>query len=218
MPTQLQQEASRINGAKSHGPITPAGKRISSQNAITHGMCADLVVMKNESRDSFLEVLGQLNDRFRPADEVEYNIVEEMAASYWRQRRSWNIETHLFDAQTTLQPKGGIPAAFAHLAVGRALDLLYRYETRSSLTFQRSLRTFLLLREKVPIPNEPSPAPEPEPQPIPKAPDSEPLVGQPILAAAGFQPALRTAPTAPEEPSVSPPAASPNVNQPGGAL
>ena len=174
-------------------------------------MCADLVVMKNESRDSFLEVLQQLNDRFRPADEVEYNIVEEMAVAYWRQRRSWNIETHLFDAQTTLQPKGGIPAAFAHLAGGRSLDLLYRYETRSSLTFQRSLRTFLLLREKVPIPNEPSPEPEPEPQLPPQPADSEPPVGQPILAAAGFQPALRTVPT-------SPPSASPDGTEPGGAV
>ena len=211
MSSQLQKEASRINGAKSHGPITPAGKRISSQNAITHGMCADCVVMKIESRDGFLEFLQQLNDRFRPADEVEYSIVEDMDAAYWRQRRAWSIETNLFNTQIALQPEGGIAAAFVFLAGDSSLALLHRYETRSSLTFQRALRTFLLLREKVPIPNEPSPEPEPEPQLPPQPTDSEPLVGQPILAAAGFQPAPNATPT-------SPPASSPNVNQPGGAL
>ena len=40
MPSELKSETVRINGAKSRGPTTEAGKATSSQNAIKHVMTA----------------------------------------------------------------------------------------------------------------------------------------------------------------------------------
>src|ERR1039458_10187925 len=71
-------ESSRANGARSHGPVTDAGKQVSSQNALRHAPLARIVVLKNESSSGFAEVLDEHLVRFRPADAVEFAVVEEM--------------------------------------------------------------------------------------------------------------------------------------------
>ena len=202
MSSQRRIDSSRINGAKSQGPITEAGKEAASHNATKHGLCADCIVMKGEKREAYLDTLQEHVDVYNPDDLVEFNIVEEMAAAYWRQRRCWSAETDLFDREMATNPAADIAGAFEVLAAGKALALIHRYDTRNHLMFQRALRT-LKLHRTLPPPIEkqqgPSPISEHDPdsaQPV----DSESLVGQPILAAAGFEPAPPTPETAPPRP------------------
>jgi hypothetical protein len=172
-------QSSKANGALSKGPSTPAGKRNSSQNAIRHGLCAKCIVVDGESRENFLTLMQQHVDRFRPAGEVEFGMIEEMCASYWRQRRAWSLETAMLNKQMALQPDGGMMdrmvVAFDTLAASHSLSLLHRYETRLHLMYQRTLRTLIMLRT-VEMPNEPSPISEhpgtviPMPAPSPAAP------------------------------------------------
>jgi hypothetical protein len=133
-------------------------------------------------------------------------MIEEMCASYWRQRRAWAIETALLDKQIALQPDGAnserLAAAFDRLAAAPTLPLLHRYDTRQHLMYQRALRTLIMLRT-VKNPNDPSPISEHPPDAI--AP-SAPAVGQPILAAAGFQPAI-----VPPKPPLPPLATTPQA-------
>jgi hypothetical protein len=175
-------QSSRANGAQSKGPTTPAGKQRSSLNAIRHGLCAKCIVLDHESRENFLILLQQHVDLFQPANEVEFGMIEEMCAAYWRQRRAWSIETELLDKQIALQSGETGPermaAAFDRLAASPTLSLLHRYETRLHLMYQRSLRTLAMLRDVTP-PNDPSPISEPsppaadQPPPPPQAADSE---------------------------------------------
>jgi hypothetical protein len=170
-------QSSKANGALSKGPTTPAGKLRSSENAIIHGLCANCIVLEDEERENFLNLLHQHVEHFRPADEVEFGLVEEMCAARWRQRRAWSMETRMFDNQTARPPDGDsldrMVAAFDFMAAAPSLSLLQRYETRLNLTYQRSLRTLIMLRTVKP-PNEPSPISEHPPETIaPTAPAVE---------------------------------------------
>src|ERR1044072_6825725 len=88
-------EASRANGARSKGPVTPEGKKRSAVNAMRHGLLADVLVLDGEARENFELLLDQHVDRLQPADGVEYALVEEMASAYWRLHRNWAIEKRL---------------------------------------------------------------------------------------------------------------------------
>src|ERR1700685_2511204 len=92
MSTERQQNASRANGSKSHGPVTPEGKLASSQNAITHGMLSTTIVLKGESTDRFLWLLTALLEEFQPQTPFEESLIENMAVARWRQMRIWGME------------------------------------------------------------------------------------------------------------------------------
>ncbi len=114
--------SSRANGAKSRGPVTPEGKRISaanaahstgpvtpeakarvSQNAITHGILAKSVVLANECPLSFEHSHAALRDELQPRTYIDNELVEIMAAAHWRRKRAWCIErdqlTHAIEAR-----------------------------------------------------------------------------------------------------------------------
>ena len=143
--------ASRANGALGHGPVSEAGKRNSSQNAIRHGLLAKSTVLGNESGETFERLLAQHQAKLRPADDVEEGAIEEMASSFWRLRRLWTIETRLFDnsinKRTETDERDRLAGAFSDLAAGNDLNLLDRYENKLHRMYQRSLHKFLLLRE-----------------------------------------------------------------------
>src|ERR1035441_4749488 len=86
MSSQRRTESARANGVRSHGPVTESGKQISSQNALRHTLLARCVVVEGESTEGFEETLTEHLDRFEPADGVEFGIVEEMVAAWWRMR------------------------------------------------------------------------------------------------------------------------------------
>ncbi|MCE5308492.1 MAG: hypothetical protein LLG20_12705 [Acidobacteriales bacterium] len=158
MPSLRRILASRANGARSLGPVTPEGKARSSRNALRHGLLAKYVVLSNESPAGFQELHDQFTNRFGPADGVEDGLLEEMVAATWRLRRVWALETRLLDDALSAQPPGDelgrVTAAFSSLASRPELALIHRYETRLHNVYQRALFNFLLLRTSA-VPNEP---------------------------------------------------------------
>ena len=104
--------SSRANGARSTGPKTPEGKHRSAANATRHGLLSDCVVLPGESRDAFDALLAQHVERLDPADGVEFGMIEELAASYWRLRRSWAIENQILAEGLATQPAGDDVARF----------------------------------------------------------------------------------------------------------
>jgi hypothetical protein len=62
-----------------------------------HGLLARCLRLDNESRECFDDLLALHLERLRPADGVEFSMIEEMVASCWRMRRAWAIETRMMD-------------------------------------------------------------------------------------------------------------------------
>ncbi len=122
MSSILRIDANRRNGAKSRGPVTPEGKRISaanaahstgpvtpegkarvSQNAVKHGILARSVVLPGECPRNFEKSLAAFRDELRPRTYIENELVEVMAAAHWRRKRAWCVEkeriTHAVEAR-----------------------------------------------------------------------------------------------------------------------
>ena len=127
-------------------------------NAVRHGLLARCVVLDNESRDCFDQVVTQYLDCFRPANDVELGMIEEMIAAFWRQRRAWAIETSLMDTAISKEPGGDelirIAAAYTSLSQQPQSALISRYEARLHRMFQHALNNLLLVRT-IARPNEP---------------------------------------------------------------
>jgi len=212
MSSLRRQIASRANGARSRGPVTAQGKRISSLNALAHGLLAQCVLLPGESEEGFRQTVDEYVARFAPVDSLELGFIEEMASSYWRMRRLWAIENNLWtrgmDQQSDSLTLDCMSGAFRQLAISPEFTVLHRYEARLHRIFQRALHNLLLLREEN-LPNEPrsqfrtprgnSPLDSDEPSPstiqFPQEPSTnlEPLAGD-EESEAGPAPAEQHAP------------------------
>ncbi|MCC6861448.1 MAG: hypothetical protein IT158_22965 [Bryobacterales bacterium] len=159
MSSELRIRAARANGALSRGPVTPRGKRRSSQNAIRHGLFAQCVLLSNESQEAFEGLLRDYLNRFLPTDAVEHDLIDEMVSACWRLRRLWAIETATFEQELANQESSAgvrrLASAFAALANNsQHLALMQRYETRLHKIYQRAFHNLFLLRAAT-VQNEP---------------------------------------------------------------
>ena len=152
MRSPKQQAAARQNGARSHGPVTDAGKARSSQNARRHGFLSRMVITGAESEEGLREILDQHLHRFSNLDGVEFGMLEEMAVAYWRMRRAWAVEKEWMDRIISSQPDQAgittIASAFGNLADSNKYKVLHRYESRMHRIYQRSLKTLFVLQDR----------------------------------------------------------------------
>jgi len=205
--TDNQRKASRVNGAKSHGPATVEGRKRSSMNALKHGLSSTTqVVLNNEPREEFDLLRQGYLDRLQPADPMELDLVEQMVAASWRLRRVWPAETEAIqdcmdEATPYLKQKlGEVPET--HRTYFGMLKLmnkgfgvtLGRYESRHSRLYRRAFQDLIKLRQLRPPAAPPIEEPEqdqpdrgagprpaqPQPEPAPTVAGSRPA--QPATA------------------------------------
>jgi len=75
MATWNQKNASKINGARSKGPVTPEGKAKVSQNGCKHGLYAKQSVLRNEDPAQYAEFREVYLRDYAPASEMETDLV-----------------------------------------------------------------------------------------------------------------------------------------------
>ncbi len=176
-------ESARINGAKSRGPKTPAGKAASSQNAIKHGIFAQVIVLRNERADLFEELTQDYIRRFEPRDSVELAIVEQMIAATWRLSRCWEMQTQTMNLEMERDQNPdseNLKARSFHAAIGNSpsMQLLHRFENSYERIINRAVRTLANIRKNFPLPDTNEPKRENEPKPPSNEPKVEPKTNQ----------------------------------------
>ena len=158
-------ETSRLNGAKSRGPITESGRSRSSQNALKHGLTSQTLVLPSEDPADFDALLDAYIQQLRPIGPVELDLVHEMVAAKWRLNRIARIETQLFAesidyveeySDDPLTPEQALTSAFERLAGGASLNVL---QSRFARAYSRALRNLLQLQRDRNKPPAAPPAP-----------------------------------------------------------
>ena len=99
---QRRAEASRQNGRKSKGPVSPAGKYRSSMNAITTGIHVELHkedlpsfynLISSDDREDYLRGLLAHYRKFKPDSEVEQGYVRRMVSEMFSFDRNTSLYT-----------------------------------------------------------------------------------------------------------------------------
>jgi hypothetical protein len=139
MPSDKQIAASRANGAKSRGPVTPAGKQRSSRGSV-ETMLARAVVLDGESRERFHALLISIRDELQPQTAIENLLTHKMAIAHWRLMRVWGMEKAGIAASG--DSCNADPAARDRQALGKSGAHLNEYEMRFDRQFTRALDRF----------------------------------------------------------------------------
>ncbi len=146
--SRARQRVSQINGAKSQGPVTAAGKARSSRNAVRHGvLSADVVLSEQETGMADGIRYGYVR-RYEPQDRLEAEIVESLVLAMIKLRRLDRLELEAMEravmTDDTNEPDGAVDQKkYPTLAT------LGRY--RGRLNHERKLaedRLMRLLRER----------------------------------------------------------------------
>ena len=132
-----------------------------NQNAATHGIHKSILVLRNESEPAFQKLEAELMEEWKPVGPTEHLYVEQLIASAWRLRRTWQTETAGIDLQMDqdapqlakdykqLDESCRGAAAIRNLGdAGRFLDNMHRYEVRHSRQWAKAEKRLTELQDR----------------------------------------------------------------------
>ena len=96
MASELQIAANERNALLSTGPRSGDGKARSSQNAVTHGLTAQRVLVPGEDAGEFEALREEMYRTLDPVGAVEIQLVERATALMWRLGRIPALEAAFF--------------------------------------------------------------------------------------------------------------------------
>jgi hypothetical protein len=138
--------ASRKNGAKSRGPKTPEGQARAAQNALKHGLRAQIhVLLPDEDAAEFSALQTALFEELAPEGALQLVLARRVAIAAWRRARADRLETELFAERRW--DGAGVGVALIRDGNGtRSFEMLMRYRSAATAEFMRALRTLKALQ------------------------------------------------------------------------
>jgi len=119
MATKKQIAANRRNAKKSTGPRTSAGKAVSRQNALRHGLHARTLSLPSESWQELIEIRDRFLRAWQPQTPDQRRLVARVAFAEWKLLQWRDSQTQLGEAASKSglcpQLRGGPSARQARL-------------------------------------------------------------------------------------------------------
>jgi hypothetical protein len=109
-PSPAQREASRRNGARSHGPTSAEGRARIARAATRHGLTGTFRLLPGEDARAFAALRAAWIARLRPEGAVEEAAVDKIVAAIWREQRLVGVEDRLLSALARGEPVDGLPS------------------------------------------------------------------------------------------------------------
>ncbi|MEZ5356263.1 MAG: hypothetical protein R2762_26815 [Bryobacteraceae bacterium] len=108
-------------------------------NALTHGLTAQTVLLPGEDPAALKLLAESLVALYRPANDEEFLLVEEIVANKWRIRRSWSTEQRLIRTEM-LRRQQDVQAEFEHAESDIVFALAFRELTDNSKSLAHAHR------------------------------------------------------------------------------
>ena len=97
-PTPAQSETSRLNGARSTGPTTEAGKVRAALNGVRHGLTGQtFFLLPDEDPEELREHEATLLAAWRPRDLAEHDAASVAIRALWREMRADRLEAQILN-------------------------------------------------------------------------------------------------------------------------
>ena len=160
MSADARINASRANGKKSRGHITPEGKAISSQNRVDHGLFIDSSVLPGEDKKELRTVLARELLEHQPESPIENRIVQKLALYQWKQMRIWAMQLGGHAGEIRNQEGNQLDILSRDMAYRayvaykdthgdrRCMELLHRYEVSYLRQYHFLKRELIALRAR----------------------------------------------------------------------
>ena len=164
-PSLAQSEASRQNGARSHGPATDTGKARSALNGVRHGLCGrTFFLLPDEDPAEFRRHEALWLAAWAPRDLHEHEAAEAAIRCMWREERADRLEalvlTDLFAADRIAdqaERRGRQDGRLQGAGHAAALPRPDRARARRAMQALEDLRQRRLARRPRARPSEPEP-------------------------------------------------------------
>lgn len=140
-PSPAQQEASRRNGAHSHGPTSAEGRARIADAATRHGLTGTFRLLPEEDGAAFAALLEGWRARLRPEGEPEAVAVAKIVAAIWREQRLFGFEERLLRALARGEPVDGLPSLSTVIRYRARLERDRRLAEEELLELRRLRRT-----------------------------------------------------------------------------
>jgi hypothetical protein len=140
-------EANRANAKRSTGPATESGKARSKMNGLTHGLAAKAVVIEGEDPREFEALRTGLERDFDAQTVIECELVGDLSALLWRQRRVPRFEAAItqYVLRDALE-RDRTREITNRLIRSDILTKLTRYETSLANRISRTIKQLLHLQ------------------------------------------------------------------------
>jgi hypothetical protein len=131
--SEARSAASRENGQKSHGPVSPEGKAKSRFNAVKCNLTGNYVLVTAEDAPRYHTHISDYQSQFQPIGPEECALVQSIADIRWRLNKIPGLEQVILTIEgakiTAEDPTYADPAA--HLALEREVRLRHEKELRN---------------------------------------------------------------------------------------